>query len=247
MMKAVYAVIIAAGLTAGLCQAIEEAQRQEFHQSYALAADGRVSLKNVNGGVHITVWDRNEVKVDAVKSAKDQETLNATTIVVNAKANSVEIRTESKDHQHLAKVEYTLTVPRRAALDALALVNGDISVEGAAGRVRAKTVNGTIKSTGISGDVDLSTVNGTVNSELDGLQSTAHVSIKSVNGAVDAALPAGASAKVNARTVHGKVESDFGVPDTSRKVGQRLEAVLGSGAAPVEISTVNGAIRIRKR
>src|SRR6266567_2352463 len=41
---------------------------QEFHQTYALAAGGRVALANINGSVHISGWDRNEVKVDAVRT-----------------------------------------------------------------------------------------------------------------------------------------------------------------------------------
>jgi len=40
---------------------------EEFHQTYALASDGRVELENVDGAVHISTWDRDEVKVDAVK------------------------------------------------------------------------------------------------------------------------------------------------------------------------------------
>ena len=49
---------------------------EEFHQTYALEAHGRVVLENINGDVHITAWDRNEVKVDAAKSAYSQERLD---------------------------------------------------------------------------------------------------------------------------------------------------------------------------
>ena len=39
---------------------------EELHKTYPIDADGRVSLKNVNGPVHISAWDRNEVQVDAI-------------------------------------------------------------------------------------------------------------------------------------------------------------------------------------
>jgi hypothetical protein len=42
---------------------------EEFHQTYPLSATGRVALSNINGSVKISAWDRNEVKVDAVKRA----------------------------------------------------------------------------------------------------------------------------------------------------------------------------------
>src|ERR1700738_4433160 len=49
---------------------------EEFHQTYALTPDGRVELDNINGAVHISSWDRSEVKVDAVKYADTKERLD---------------------------------------------------------------------------------------------------------------------------------------------------------------------------
>src|SRR5258706_20982 len=57
---------------------------EEFHQTYALAADGRVELDNINGAVHISSWDRNEVKVDAVKYAGPKDRLAEAPTVVEA-------------------------------------------------------------------------------------------------------------------------------------------------------------------
>jgi phosphomannomutase len=48
---------------------------EEFHQTYALTADGRIELDNINGDVHISSWDQNEVKVDAVKYGGHQRAL----------------------------------------------------------------------------------------------------------------------------------------------------------------------------
>src|SRR5467141_3155317 len=54
--------------------------REEFHQTYPLSATGRVSLSNVRGEIRITTWDRNEVKVDAVKRASERNLLTQTEI-----------------------------------------------------------------------------------------------------------------------------------------------------------------------
>src|SRR6267378_3099911 len=67
---------------------------EEFHQTYPLNANGRVSIENINGGVRISVWDQNEVKVDAVKRAYTKEKLDEARIDVNATTDSVRIRTE---------------------------------------------------------------------------------------------------------------------------------------------------------
>ena len=58
--------------------------RDEFHQTFAFDAHGRVALENIHGDVHITAWDRNEVQVDAAKRASSQERLDDARIVVDA-------------------------------------------------------------------------------------------------------------------------------------------------------------------
>ena len=67
---------------------------EEFHQTYALTADGRVELDNINGPVHISSWDQNQVKVDAVKYADTKERLDEAKIEIDASASSISIRTK---------------------------------------------------------------------------------------------------------------------------------------------------------
>src|SRR5215472_6101490 len=102
----------------------------EFHQTYTLAGDGRVSVKNVQGGIHITAWDQNSVKVDAVKRAWSKQKLDEAKIVVESDANSFNMWTQypeentswrggcdddgSRCRNNPATVEYTIIVPRGA-------------------------------------------------------------------------------------------------------------------------------------
>src|SRR6185312_16109433 len=66
---------------------------EDFHKTVPLNANGRVSLENVNGNVEITGWDKNEVQIDAVKSAHDQQRLDEAKIEVEGSGDSVRIRT----------------------------------------------------------------------------------------------------------------------------------------------------------
>ena len=50
--------------------------REEFRQTYPLAKQGKVRLVNLNGDVRIVTWDREEIKVEAIKRAKKQEYLD---------------------------------------------------------------------------------------------------------------------------------------------------------------------------
>ena len=98
----------------GRAQSSRPEVTEEFHQTYPLSASGRVSLSNINGSVHITAWDRNEVKVDAIKRARTPERLREAEIKVDANANAVEIETEYPEyrwrdgerHEDPASVEY---------------------------------------------------------------------------------------------------------------------------------------------
>ena len=83
-------------LTAAEGRALEAQGKltEEFHQTYPLSPGGRIELKNINGAVHITAWDRNEVKVDAIKYASSQERLDDAKIRIDADKDTVSIRTE---------------------------------------------------------------------------------------------------------------------------------------------------------
>src|SRR5580698_4843008 len=70
---------------------------EEFHKTYAISAQGRVELDNINGAVHISTWDRNEVKVDAIKSAGTKERLDEARIEVDSGADYVSIATRYPD------------------------------------------------------------------------------------------------------------------------------------------------------
>jgi DUF4097 and DUF4098 domain-containing protein YvlB len=227
---------------------------EEFHQTYSLAANGRIELENINGAVHISGWDRNEVKVDAVKRAWSKQRLQEAKIQIESSANSLSIRTQYPErnntfwndghHDQPASVEYTLTVPRNARLDSINLVNGNLDLEGLSGEIKASCVNGRLAAQGVGGRADLSTVNGKLEAKVDRLESPLEVS--SVNASVLLTLPSDAKADLEASTVNGSIEDDFGLPVTKHQwVGRDLRGELGGGGPHVRVSNVNGRIDIR--
>ena len=226
---------------------------QEFHQTYTLSADARVELENINGPVHITGWDRNEVQVDAVKCAYRQERLDEAKIVIDAHANSIAIRTEYPGHNHTfnhgendpASVEYTLHVPRQARLDAIQLVNGALDIDEVGGEVHASSVNGRVRTHDLAGRTDLSTVNGRTEVSFRQLPKSS-VKISSVNGSLTLTIPSDANADVRASTVSGGIDTDFGLNVNKHAwVGRDMEGRLGSGGTNIELSNVNGRIELR--
>jgi DUF4097 and DUF4098 domain-containing protein YvlB len=227
---------------------------EEFHHTYPLAANGRVQLENINGPVHISGWDRNEIKVDAVKGAQNEDQLKDAEIRIDSGADSISIETKyrerEKDYRYFdgrnnpASVEYTLTVPRNANLDEIKLINGHLDVTGVTGEVRASCVNGRLTARGLAGEVKLATVNGHLDANFDRLQATP-IELSSVNGPVDLTLPSDAKASIKATTVHGGIDNDFGLhTNNHRFMGHDLYGELGGGGVQIRLQNVNGRIDV---
>lgn len=232
--------------------------RQEFHQNYPFSATGRVSVENLNGEVRIGVWDRNEVQVDAVKRAYKQERLDEAKIEVNAGAEAIRIRTDYPDwnqrftddergrNNNPAIVDYSITVPRKARLESIDLVNGSLEINGVEGDVKASSVNGRLIARGLLGVARLSTVNGALEATFASLDSARPVTLNSVNGSLSLIIPSDANAVIRASTVHGAINNDFGIQvHHGDYVGHELHGQIGQGGPNIKLGNVNGRILIK--
>src|SRR3984885_10689594 len=227
---------------------------EEFHQTYALTSDGRVELDNINGAVHISPWDQNEVKVDAVKYADSKERLEQAHIEIDSGKDHLSVRTKYPDHgltfnwgshNNPASVEYTLTVPRTARLDEIKLINGSLDITGMSGEVNASCINGQLEAHDLSGRARLSTINGRLDARFGQLASNS-VELNSVNGSVELPIPSDSKAELEADTVSGGINNDFGLHVNHHNfVGHDLRGELGSGGAHISLKNVNGRIEIR--
>jgi len=231
-----------------------EELREEFHQTYNLSPTGRVSLENINGGVQIKVWDRPAVQVDAVKKAYRKDRLNEAKIDVNATEENIRIKTEYPDrdqtfrsdrYDNPATVEYTLTVPRKAVLESIEMVNGSIDIDGVEGNVKASSINGRVGARGLMGEARLSTINGQLEATFTQLDESKAISLNSVNGNVTLVIPSNANASVRASTVHGGISTDFGLKvKDGEYVGHSMDGQIGTGGPRIKLGNVNGAIKV---
>ena len=225
---------------------------EEFHQTYSITPDGRVELDNINGAVHISSWDRSEVKVDAVKYADTKERLDEAKIEIDSGKDYLSIRTKYPNHDHNwnwghdnpAGVEYTLTVPRTSRLDEIKLINGSLDVAGVSGEVRASCINGRMEAQDLAGRADLSTINGRLEAKFAQLAGQS-VELKSVNGSVDLTIPSDSNAEIEASTVSGGINNDFGLHvNNHRFVGHDLRGEIGNGGTHIRLENVNGRVEI---
>jgi DUF4097 and DUF4098 domain-containing protein YvlB len=222
--------------------------KQEFHKTVPLSANGSVSVDNINGSVEITGWNRNEVQIDAVKSASDQQKLDDLTIEVNAGSSSVEIKTKYPEHMfnnNPGSVQYTLHVPQNARIDKINLVNGSLTAQKLTGEINANLVNGKIQASYLTGEADLATVNGTIDVTYNSLKDVREIKLKSVNGSVNLTLPPSPNADVDASAVNGSITTDFPLTVKGHLVGKSMSGTLGSGGVHIELNNVNGSIHLQ--
>lgn len=233
-----------------------EELREEFHQTYSLSPTGRIGLENINGGVQIKVWDRAAVQVDAVKKAYRKDRLDEAKIEVNATEENIRIKTEypyesmnfrsdNRRYDNPATVEYSLTVPRKAVLETIEMVNGSIDIDGVEGNVKATSINGEVKARGLVSEVRMSTINGSLIATFNQLDETKPISLGSVNGSVTLIIPSNANASIRAGTVHGGITNDFGLKvKHGEYVGHSMDGQIGTGGPRIKLANVNGGIKI---
>ena len=226
------------------CASIHAADvSEEVDRTVALSSGGALTLSNVNGRIDISAWDRDEVRIHAVKRASSQ-----------AKLDEIEPRSrERRSRRDLrraaargsASVSYEISAPAGAAVR-VKTVNGRVRLAGLRGEVAANSVNGAIDAAGLVGPTKIETVNGAVEAIFAAAPAPGSHQLKTVNGSLEVRLPSEPDASFRAHTVNGGIKTDFPLQVRRARFGpmSSLEGSLGSGAAKFDLGTVNGAIRI---
>jgi DUF4097 and DUF4098 domain-containing protein YvlB len=219
---------------------------KDFSQSYPLQPGGSVELQNVNGTVEVQGWDRNEVEVRAVKTAKQKESdLERVSIDVEASPKAVSIVTRYPQNEGVeVAVEYTIHVPHSAHLEHIGTVNGTLRVSGVEAIEDLHTVNGNIEVFDAGGSVHAHTTNGNVHLELAHLPDKTGATAETTNGSLVLAVPTNMQADVEARCLNGNFSSEIPITMESTQKPREMHGKLGKGGAPIRLRTVNGGIRL---
>ncbi|HLO65898.1 MAG TPA: DUF4097 family beta strand repeat-containing protein [Holophaga sp.] len=201
------------------------------------AAHAPLRVKNVNGHIRVTVWDRPEAEfTGAFTPARKGEQVK---VILEPREGGLDVRVEHPKHtENGPTCDMDLKVPRSARV-VLESVNGEVEAREIGGSAECRTVNGAITVEGVSGAFKAETVNGSIRAH--GLQ--AGVSGRTVNGAITLGAK-GLKGRLEATTVNGELKiSAPGARDV--KAGRRrVEATLGTGEGQLKLQTVNGDITV---
>jgi hypothetical protein len=223
-----------------------QASSKVFDQVYPLQAGGAFAIANVNGGVEIDGWDRDQVEVHAVKTAlHDGEDVDSVHIDVQGDGDRLAVNTRYPEGNGVqVTVEYQIHVPYRLRFTAVQTVNGDVHLRGVSSRGYLDSVNGSIEVVESDGRFSARTTNGDVRLQLRSLPDGDPLSLTTVNGSVVLSLPESANADVRVVNRNGDFRSDFPLATLGGYESSRFDGRLGNGGGEIFMSTVNGAIRL---
>jgi hypothetical protein len=235
----------------------------EYDWTWRLAPGKTIEIEGVNGAIQATGSAGKDVVVHARKHARRSDP-DRVTIEVIEHADGITLCVRYPDvrgsrpntcaphgHSHMStsnndvSVDFDLQVPAGVRLSART-VNGEVEARDLDADAEAHTVNGSV-TLETRGRAEASTVNGSVSARLGSLGVREPLEFSTVNGSIVLELPEDANAEVTAKNVNGRIETDF--PVTIQRagfVGHRLSGTIGRGGPRLELSTVNGGIRLRK-
>jgi len=226
---------------------------ERVDNSYPLSAEGRVSVSNINGRIEVEGWDKEEAALVIEKTGPSKEILDTVKVLVDSDKDHFRLRTEHQgwprpmdsNSKRQVQVVIKMKLPRRAVLDEIESVNGDITITNFANSVSASCVNGSVSISRLTGRATASTVNGSIAADYGQLDPQTQVELSSVNGPVKINIPTDSNVTLKGETLNGGITTDFGL--TVRKanfVGHSLHSRLGGGAASVKVESVNGPLFI---
>jgi len=235
---------------------------QDFHWTGTLAAGKQLEIRGVNGDIEATLAPGNEIEVSARKTAhrSDPASVEIQVVPSDEGVTICAVYPTGRHARHENRCEpggggqdtenndvvvhFTVKVPAGVRFSA-STVNGDVTATALKSDADLSTVNGGIHAS-TSGTVEAETVNGSIDAAMGRADWTGEASFTTVNGELDLTLPGNLSAEVRAETVNGDLESDFPLTVSGKFGPRHLRGTIGNGGRRLNLTTVNGSIRLRK-
>lgn len=232
-----------------------------------LAYGSKLWVKNRNGGIRVTGWDREEVALTAVIRDTERRKIQ---IVLQRKGQDLDIEALFQQPKwtfgigfvHSPRCEMTLNVPRRlqahfrttngtltvAALEGFAnceTTNGDIKIREVGGEVHADTTNGTIEAVKLRARIKGGTTNGRILLEdVDG-----GIRMETINGSIRARNLDGWNEGILLETTNGSIEMELGKASGELRASNSNGSldVKVPGAQVIELSKHNAHLKVPGR
>jgi hypothetical protein len=224
----------------------------ETRKTFELKPGAHIEIQGINGRVDVQTSDTKTAEVFVRRTADSPTSLRRREMIVEQTSDGILVRSRQKYNgfwDHLfgkdPKEEVTIKAPRQIALS-LRGVNGRVSSTDIDGSLEVRGVNGRVELGQVTESAEVSGINGSISLGLNKLSERgAHIS--GVNGGIELKIANGLNAELTARGMNGNVRSE--IPEITvdkDQFGGHYSARIGNGGAPIEISGVNGNVRLTR-
>ena len=252
--RAACAICVAAVLSLSCAARAGSVLEETVEQTYELAADATVSIKNTDGRVHVYGSNKNELTIVAVKRAFTKERLDRIRIEARVEEDSAVIDTiyppppEGRFDDRSGTVDYMIYVPQACTLTKAELANGEVLLQDLRGAsANASLGMGRLNVRNCFTDVRVTVGSGGMDVfytwwETGAFSLTAEIE----NGNVRLALPPDAAARLDVASIFGSIRNRF--PKEQQGGGQReLNTTLGAASeAELRIRATRGNITVER-
>jgi hypothetical protein len=228
-------------------------ERDTFDQSYQLAPGAQVRVNGINGSVTVETSNTSTAEVHILRSARTRADLDRHKVIVEQTASGLYIHGESNDNDRWGerrggdvRQRVSLRVPRQIELQASG-INGRVVVGEVDGPVRLSGINGSTNVAQARGYSDISGVNGSVTITIAQLGERG-IRVSGINGAVELRFADALNADLHVNGINGSVYADVPNVTVQGRVNRsNFNAQIGAGGAPINVSGVNGHVRLSPR
>jgi hypothetical protein len=235
----------------------------DFHWRGRLAPGATIEVKGVNGDIIATAASGPEAEVVAERTGRRNNPQDVRLEIVEhsggvticavypskdaGRPNECRPGTDGRMNvqNNDVKVRFAVRVPEGVRFAGRS-VNGQVEAQGLQGPLALATVNGSATfSTSSYGEA--STVNGSIRGAIGASGWQQGLTFHTVNGSITLELPPDFSADVRASTVNGEISTDFPLNASGRISRRQVTGTIGAGGRRLDLDTVNGSVRLRRR
>jgi DUF4097 and DUF4098 domain-containing protein YvlB len=237
--------------------------QKAFEWSGELARGQQLVLRSLRGNIRVEastgksldiiankVWRRGapeSVKIEATRVNGGRDVLVCARWPGTTTCTDTEYSHSSSGDSGASDVRADFTIRLPAGTNAaLMTTNGDITVNGASGDIRALTTGGSIRIETSETVPRAETTNGDIRIQMAKLPEQG-VRYAAVNGSVHVTLPSDVNVNVDARTVNGTINTDFAIALQGPFSTKQVRGTIGKGGPRLMLESVNGSIRILKQ
>jgi len=193
---------------------------EDYYRNIRFSPGGVLSLRNFDGNIEITGWDRNEVDIYAEQMIPRSEVAQVRFMMPKDDIAQIDLERHGDENINISTksaseegedtvVDYYVKTPRSINIKDVIARKGDVFIADIYGSVSVKLEKGNIDIDNFSGSLDTSVLNGSVQACLYDVREEDVISVNAQEGDITLFLEKNVAASIRAYCPEGEFSSEF--------------------------------------